>query len=212
MQDASVEVASLSRRYGRRWALADVSFKVESGSVMMLAGRNGAGKTTLLRVLSTAIKPDRGTVRVAGFDVVRDREDVRKATALLSHHTYLYESLTAKENLDVFAGHAGLGRDSLPSLLERVGLAARANDPVSTFSAGMRKRLALARVLLQAPRVALLDEPYGALDPPGFALIDEVVGELQARGATVVIATHQVERVAGLANVTVVLEGGRVAA
>lgn len=210
MQDASVEIASVSRRYGRRWALADVSFTVESGSVLMLAGRNGSGKSTLLRVLSTAIKPDRGTARIGGFDIVREREDVRKTTALLSHHTYLYESLTAMENLQVFADHLGTGREGLPQLLDRVTLASRANDPVSTFSAGMRKRLAFARVLLQSPRVAMLDEPYGALDPPGFALVDEVVRELKSRGTTVLIAEHNWARVAGIADVAVVLEGGRV--
>ena len=210
MQDASVEIASLSRRYGRRWALADVSFTVDSGSVLMLAGRNGSGKSTLLRVLSTAIKPDRGTARIAGFDILRDREDVRKATALLSHYTYLYESLTAMENLEVFADHLGIGRGGLPQLLDRVTLASRAGDPVSTFSAGMRKRLAFARVLLQSPRVAMLDEPYGALDPPGFALVDEVVRELKSRGTTVLIAEHNWARVAEIADVAVVLEGGRV--
>jgi heme exporter protein A len=210
MSSPSVEVASLSRRYGRRWALADVSFSVDSGAVLMVAGRNGSGKSTLLRVLATAIRPDRGTARVAGFDVVREREDVRKSTALLGHASYLYETLTAKENLEVFADHAGIAREGIDAILDRVDLAARADDAVATFSAGMRKRLSLARVLLQTPRVALLDEPYGALDPPGFALIDDVVGELKARGSTVVIATHQVERVGALADATVVLEGGRI--
>lgn len=210
MGDAAIDVQGLSRRYGRRWALSDVSLHVPAGSVMMVAGRNGSGKTTLLRVLATAIRPDRGTVSVGGFDVVSHREDVRRMTALLSHQTYLYESLTARENLEVFAGHLGIGRDRLPALLERVALADRAGDYVSTFSAGMRKRLALARVLLQTPRVVLLDEPYGALDPPGFLLVDEVVRELSRGGATVLIATHQVERVGGMADGRVELEEGRV--
>lgn len=209
MSNASVEVASVSRRYGRRWALADVSFALEPGSVMMLAGRNGSGKSTLLRVLATAIRPDRGSAKIGGFDVVRHREDVRKATALLSHYTYLYESLTAKENLEVFADHAGLARDAIPHLLDRVALGPRANDAVSTFSAGMRKRLAFARVLLQAPKVVMLDEPYGALDPPGFALVDAVVRELKERGTTVLIATHQVEHVSDWADVVLELDEGR---
>lgn len=210
MGDAAITVENLSRRYGRRWALADVSLSVPSGSVTMIAGRNGSGKTTLLRVLATAIRPDRGKATVGGFDVVSHREDVRRMTALLSHQTYLYESLTARENLQVFADHLGIRRDGVLALLERVALADRANDFVSTFSAGMRKRLAFARVLLQEPRVALLDEPYGALDPPGFTLVDEVVRELQSRGATVLIATHQVERVGGWADGVLGLEEGRV--
>jgi heme exporter protein A len=205
-----IQVENLARRYGRRWALSDVSFTAAEGSVTMIAGRNGAGKSTLLRVLATAIRPDRGQALVGGFNVVREREDVRKMTALLSHYSYLYESLTARENLRVTADHLGIGRDRLMPILERVNLASRADDAVSTFSAGMRKRLSFARVLLQEPRVALLDEPYGQLDPEGFVLVDEVVRELKAKGTTVLIATHQLERGGSLADETLMLEGGRV--
>ena len=137
-----------------------------------------------------------------------DGDTVRRLTALLSHQSYLYESLTARENLDVFADHLGVPRNV--ALLERVGLSARADDAVSTFSAGMRKRLSFARVLLQEPRVVLLDEPYGQLDPPGFALVDEVVRELKSRGTTVLMATHQLERGGKLADDAIVLEEGRV--
>ena len=94
-------------------------------------------------------------------------------------------------------------------VLERVGLTARAEDPVSTFPAGMRKRLSFARVLLQQPSIAFLDEPYGQLDPEGFGLVDEVVAELRSRDASVLIATHQVERVGRFANRTITLEAGR---
>ncbi len=207
----AIEAKLLARRYGRRWALAEVSFHVEPGTVVMVAGRNGAGKSTLLRVLATAIRPDRGTVTVGGFDVVRDREDVRKLTALLAHQNYLYESLTARENLGVVADHLGVSRDRVPSLLDRVALGARGDDVISTFSAGMRKRLSFARVLLQEPRVVLLDEPYGALDPPGFDLVDRVIAELKAGGASILMATHQWERGSRLCDQALVLEQGVVA-
>jgi heme exporter protein A len=207
----AIDAKLLARRYGRRWALAEVSFHVEPGTVVMVAGRNGAGKSTLLRVLATAIRPDRGTVTVGGFDVVRDREDVRKLTALLAHQNYLYESLTARENLEVVADHLGVSRDRVASLLDRVALGARGNDVVSTFSAGMRKRLSFARVLLQEPRVVLLDEPYGALDPPGFDLVDRVIAELKAGGASILMATHQWERSSRLCDQAIVLEQGVVA-
>ncbi|HEX2120171.1 MAG TPA: heme ABC exporter ATP-binding protein CcmA [Thermoanaerobaculia bacterium] len=210
MTDASIEVDGVSRRYGRRWALADVSFRVPSGAVMMVAGHNGAGKSTLFRVLATAIRPDRGKATVGGFDVVREREDVRKLTAMLSHQNYLYESLTAKENLEIAADHMRASRDGIPALLEQVALGARAGDLVSTFSAGMRKRLSFARVLLQQPRIVLLDEPYGALDPEGFALVDDVVRTLRSRGVTVLMATHQIERAGALADLVLRLEQGRV--
>jgi heme exporter protein A len=205
MESAAIEARGLSRRYGRRWALANVTLRAERGEVVMIAGRNGSGKSTLLRVLATAIRPDAGSVAVLGYDVVRQRESVRRATALLSHYSYLYEVLSARENLSLIGG-------AIDEALARVGVAERANDPVSTFSAGMRKRLSFARVLLQRPDVALLDEPYGALDPEGFALVDEVVAELRTRGATVVIATHQIERVAAYSDRVFTLDGGRLRA
>src|SRR5712692_2679563 len=150
----AIEAEKLARRYGRRWALSDVSVRVAAGSVLMVAGRNGSGKSTLLRVIATAIRPDLGRVLVGGFDVVREREDVRRLTALLGHQSYLYESLTARENLRVVTDHLGRGRESIDRVLDRVSLASRANDPVQTFSAGMRKRLSFARVLLQEPQIA----------------------------------------------------------
>ncbi len=177
---------------------------------MMVAGRNGSGKSTLLRVLSTAIRPDLGTATLLGFDLVRHQQDVRKVMALLSHYSYLYESLTARENLEVTADHLGIRRDGVMPLLERVTLGTRADDAVSTFSAGMRKRLSFARILLQDPKIVLLDEPYGQLDPLGFALVDDVVRELKARGTTVLMATHQLERGASLADLAIFLEQGRV--
>jgi heme ABC exporter ATP-binding subunit CcmA len=210
MSGVTIEVEGLARRYGRRWALSEVTFQVPAASVMMVAGHNGAGKSTLFRILATAIRPDRGRVTIGGFDAVRHRADVRRLTALLSHQNYLYESLTARENLEVVAGHLGVGRSGIGPVLEQVGLGARANDPVSTFSAGMRKRLSFARVLLQDPQLVLLDEPYGALDPEGFALVDRVVSSLKGRGATVMMATHQLERAGALADARLVLEGGRV--
>ncbi|PYQ26828.1 MAG: heme ABC exporter ATP-binding protein CcmA [Acidobacteria bacterium] len=209
---AAIDVQRLARRYGRRWALAGVSFQVPEASVMMVNGHNGAGKSTLLRILGTAILPDGGSASVAGFDVVKQRQDVRKLTAILSHQNYLYESLTARENLQVVADHLGKSRGGIDALLAQVALDARANDLVSTFSAGMRKRLSFARVLLQEPRVVLLDEPYGALDPPGFDLIDAVIRDLKSRGTTILMATHQVERAARLCDAVITLEGGRIAA
>jgi heme exporter protein A len=210
VNDLAIDAQNLARRYGRRWALADVSFQLRAGAVMVVAGRNGSGKSTLFRTLATAIRPDGGSAMVAGFDLVRERYDVRKVVALLSHQTYLYESLTARENLTIVTRFLGGG--DIESMLERVDLRRRGDDPVATFSAGMRKRLSFARVLLQAPRIVLLDEPYGQLDPEGFVLVDDVVRELKARGVTVLMATHQVERGKGLADQVMCLDAGRVVA
>lgn len=209
MESLAIDASHLARRYGRRWGLVDVSFQLARGKVMMVAGRNGSGKTTLLKILSTAIRPDAGGALVGGFDVKTQREEIRQSTALLSHYSYLYESLSALENLEIVTRF--IGGQPPPAVLERVGLFDRANDPVSTFSAGMRKRLSFARVLLQRPAIAFLDEPFGQLDPQGFVLVEEVVAELKRGGATVVIATHQVERLTGIADVQLTLESGRVA-
>jgi heme exporter protein A len=206
----AISARNLGRRYGRRWALIDVSFDLAAGSVLMVAGRNGSGKSTLFRVLSTVVSPDRGAAQVGGYDLAKHRYDVRKQVALLSHHSYLYEALTARENLAVAADHLGVSREGIPALLERVALGKRADDAVSTFSAGMRKRLSFARVLMQQPSIVLLDEPYGQLDPEGFLLVDRVVRELKERGATVLMATHQLERGAALADRALFLEQGRV--
>ena len=176
----------------------------------MVAGSNGSGKTTLLRILSSILRPDRGRASVGGFDVVRSRYDVRKALALLSHYSYLYEALSARENLRVAADHSGIDHGHIDGLLERVGLHARRDDVVSTFSAGMRKRLSFARVLLQNPSVVLLDEPYAQLDPDGFALVDGVVRELKSRSVTILMATHQIERASLLADEKLSLAEGRV--
>ncbi|HEX8169308.1 MAG TPA: heme ABC exporter ATP-binding protein CcmA [Thermoanaerobaculia bacterium] len=210
MTEPVIDAERIARRYGRRWALAEVSFRVERGSVMMVAGRNGAGKSTLFRILSTAIRPDRGRARVCGFDVIGERQDVRRRTAILSHHNYLYEALTARENLAVVADHLGISRAGIPAALEQVALASRADDVMATFSAGMRKRLSFARVLLQEPEVVLLDEPYGALDPQGFDLVDGAIASLKRRGVTILLATHQWERASRYADVAMVLAEGRV--
>lgn len=209
----AVETEGLSRRYGRRWALMDVSLRVEPGTILMLTGRNGSGKSTLLRVLSTAIRADRGSARVAGCDLRSQRDEARRQVALLGHHTHLYEALTALENLQVSARFLGqdAGRQALLGTLDEVALAERADDAVMTFSAGMRKRLALARTLLQPASVVLLDEPYGALDPPGFRLVDGILSRLRAQGRTVLMATHLVERGSHHCDVGVVLEKGRLA-
>src|SRR3954464_6006947 len=120
MGDANlaIDAQKLARRYGRRWALVDVSFRLRAGAVLVVAGRNGSGKSTLFRTLATAIRPDHGAAKVAGFDLGRERYDVRKVVALLSHQTYLYESLTARENLTILARFLGGG--DIESVLERV--------------------------------------------------------------------------------------------
>lgn len=215
----AVQAFDISRRYGRRWALANVSFEIPRGSAVMLAGRNGSGKSTLLRILATAIRADRGTAIIDGFDLRRQRDDVRRRIALLGHYTYTWEALSPLQNLSITCDLLGRPRSraSLEELLAEVGLAERGDDAVSTFSAGMRKRLSIARVLLQADpalgagaaSVVMLDEPYNQLDPPGFRFVDQLFTRLRERGITVIMASHLLERGAALCDLGLVLEGGR---
>jgi heme exporter protein A len=211
-EQLAVEASGICRRYGRRWALIDVDLQVPRGRALMVAGRNGSGKSTLFRVLSTAIAMDRGRATVEGVDIAEDRDGARRHLALLSHYLYLYEPLTALQNLQVAAQLLGKdgSREGLMEHLARVDLAERADDAVSTFSAGMRKRLALARVLLQDASVVLLDEPYGQLDPPGFRFVDGLFRLLRDRGVTVLLSTHQLARGAMLCDDGMVLQDGRV--
>jgi heme exporter protein A len=179
----------------------------------MVAGRNGSGKSTLLRVLATAIRPDRGTARILGLDVRQERDCVRRLCSLLAHDSHHYEALTALDNLRIaarFLGH-DTSRDALRATLDEVDLADRADDTVTSFSAGMRKRLSLARTLLKDARLVLLDEPYAALDPPGFRLVDRLLEGLRSRGRTVLMATHLVEHGRALCDDALALAAGRVA-
>lgn len=217
----AVEVDGVCRRYGRRWALIDVNLRFGRGTVTMVAGRNGSGKSTLFRVLSTAIRADRGTARIEGADIHRDRTGVRQRIALLGHYSNTYELLSAYQNLEISSRFRPRpsSREELMSILEQVGLADRALDVVNTFSAGMRKRLSIARVLLQVgsgkheagdASVVLLDEPYGQLDPPGFQFVDRLFNTLRDRNVTVLLATHQIERAAAICDRAVMLGQGRV--
>ena len=205
----AIDASGVARRFGRRWAVAGVSLRVAPGTRLMVTGRNGSGKSTLLRVLATASRLDQGTARIAGFDLATERAAVRRNVALLGHHSYLYEALTARENLEIARRFLGAPADRVDALLAEVGLLARADEPVLVFSAGMRKRLALARALLQDARVLLLDEPYGELDPAGFALLDRVLDEQRRRGVTVLLATHLLDHGRALCDEAIALEEGR---
>ena len=207
----AIEADGLSRRYGRRWALADVSFRSRRGTATLVAGRNGSGKSTLFRLLATAIAPTTGSATIDGLDITTNVEEVRRHVALLAHHAHTYESLTAFQNLEVSARHLGTGteRDRLMDILNSVSLADRADDPVSTFSAGMRKRVSIARLLLQDATVVMLDEPYAQLDPAGFKLIDRLFERMRDRGTTVLLSTHLLDRGAAMCEEGMLLRDGR---
>jgi heme exporter protein A len=210
----AVATTDLARLFAHEPALAGVSLRIDAGRTVALLGPNGAGKTTLLRILSTAIRASYGRAAVDGYDLGRDASTVRERVAYLSHATGLYDDLTARENLRFAA--AMLGTDDPSARVERaledVGLRDRAGDRVRDFSAGMRKRLALGRILLGRASLVLLDEPYAALDTEGMALVDQLLAAWHEVGVTVLVASHATERMAPMLDGSVVLERGLVAA
>lgn len=208
----AVATYGLARLFGGIPALVDVSLRLERGRTLALTGPNGAGKTTLLRLLATAIRPSFGRLEIEGLDAAREAEELRARIAFLSHATGLYEDLTLTENLRFAATLRGLAgaerRDRVSAVIARVGLTPFAADRVRGFSAGMRRRAGLARLLLAQPSLVLLDEPYAALDTDGMLLVDQLLGEWRAGSATCVIASHASERASAAADAVARLEGG----
>lgn len=212
-QSPAVRAVRVSRRYGFLWALRGVEFVVPRGACVALLGANGSGKTTLLKIVGSVLKPTRGTMEVLGSDVTKSPDSVRARVGLLAHSTYLYEELTALENLKFAAAMYGLpagqGLGAVQEALRSVGLEPVAGARVRTFSSGMKKRLAIARATLHEPDLILLDEPYGALDTGGLDWVDGFLRSVRARGATAVVATHHVARILPLSQQVLWLVEGR---
>lgn len=210
--EPALSARGLGRRFARHVVLHDVSFEVGWGEAVALVGANGAGKSTFLRIAAGVLSPSSGGVRIGGA-CVKDRGDaVRASTALLAGDAFLYDDLTALENLR-FAVRMSGGDASAPrleSLLATVGLGRVAGSRIRHFSSGMRKRLALARAMAMEPPVLLLDEPYASLDEDAMGLVDDVVANWKAGGRAVIMATHQRERARRVCDRTLHLVDGMV--
>ncbi len=204
---AALEVEGLTRHFGEREALSDVSLALAERQTLVVFGPNGAGKTTLLRVLATLLRPHAGSVRVLGSSLPGEAWTVRGRVGLLGHEPLLYRELTALENLRFHARLHGAGERRVRELLESVAMEARASEPLRTLSRGMVQRVAIARAVLHDPELLLLDEPNSNLDPAAVELVAPLIGA--ASGRTRVICSHDPS--GGLADADVVLglRGGR---
>jgi heme ABC exporter ATP-binding subunit CcmA len=189
-----------------------VDLDVAGGEVVLVRGPNGAGKTTLLRACAGLVGFASGEAEVLGHDLRRDRRAVRRRVGLLGHATAVYDDLTVADNLVFAARAAGASAADAEAAMARLGLAGRLRDvPAAKLSAGQRRRVAIAALLARRADLWLLDEPHAGLDAAGRDLFDTMVGEAVAAGATVVLASHELDRASALASRTVTMAGGAVA-
>ena len=207
----SLTFTDVTRNFGRRRALNKVSFACRAGELVALIGPNGAGKSTLLAIAATLLKPSSGAVTY-GAAADRDRAALRSRIGLLAHDLFIYPELSASENLTFFArlyGVVNAGR-LVEDALVRANLADRRDDPVATFSRGMRQRLAIERALLHAPRLLLLDEPFTGLDDAAVTATRTRLAAVRDAGGIVLVTTHDLEAIETVADRAIVLAAGRV--
>jgi heme exporter protein A len=204
-----IELRGVARRYGERYALADVSVTVPAGATLVVFGPNGAGKSTLLRVLATLLRPHAGEATVLGAPLPDRAWDVRGRVGLLAHDALLYRDLSARENLRFHARLHGVPQGRLDELLDATRLAGRAEDPVRTLSRGLLQRVAVCRAVLHDPPLLLLDEPRANLDPAAVELIEPLIG--RASGRTRVLTSHDPAGGLAEADLALGLRDGRVA-
>lgn len=196
---------------GRFPALAGVDLEVGEGEVVLLQGPNGAGKSTLLRLCAGLMRLESGDGVVLGHDLATERPVIRRSVGLLGHDTALYDDLTVEENLRFWARASRVDAAAVHPAMERLGVAERLHDvAVGLLSAGQRRRVALAAVVVRRPRLWLLDEPHAGLDPSGRDLVDWLVGDAAAAGATVLLSSHEVDRTLDLATRRLTVAGGTI--
>jgi heme exporter protein A len=205
-----VEAIGLTRTFGRRVAVREVTFAVRDGECLALFGPNGAGKTTLLRVLAGLLRPTSGAARIAGVTLPGGAA-ARAVVGLISHQSMLYSALTALENVEFTARMYGVPapRDAAMRALDRMRLLDRADSPVRSLSRGMQQRVSISRAMVHDPRVVLLDEPYTGLDDAGAAALSDALLSLRAAGAALVLVTHHLGEGLALASHTAIMRDGR---
>jgi heme exporter protein A len=202
-----IELRGLSRHFGERVALEDVSVRVPPGATLAVLGRNGAGKSTLLRILATLLRPHSGEVSILGQALPARAFAVRARLGYLGHEALLYRDLTGRENLRYHARLHGVGLERVEALLEAVEMRERADDPVASLSRGMAQRLAVCRTVLHDPALLLLDEPLANLDPTARRLVDPLIGA--GAGATRVLTSHDPRAALAEADLVLALRDGR---
>ncbi|GHO66467.1 multidrug ABC transporter ATP-binding protein [Ktedonobacter sp. SOSP1-52] len=211
-RDIMIEACELSRIFGKKLAVDGVSLSARRGEIFGLLGPNGAGKTTTIRILTGQIEPSGGEARVAGYDVVRQRRELKQVIGVVFEEQNLYERLSARLNLEVSCWLYGLPKTRVDEVLDLVRLRDRAKDPVRTFSNGMKQRVMIARALLHRPRVLFLDEPSRGLDPIAAREVRQAVRELCQEGMTILLTTHLMEEADQLCHRVAFINNGHIVA
>jgi ABC-2 type transport system ATP-binding protein len=208
----AIEVQNLVRDYNGLRAVNNISFEVEPGEIFGFLGPNGAGKTTTIKVLTGQLRPTSGKAKVAGCDVVEERECLKPRIGVVFEHQNLYERLSARDNLTFTARLYGAPKSRTDEVLVQVGLADRAREKLKNYSNGMKQRLLIARALLHEPQVLFLDEPTRGLDPHMARDVRAVVADLALQGVTVFLTTHYMEEADRLCHRVAILDQGSIVA
>lgn len=208
-----ISINGLSKVFGNNVALREINLEVKKGEFIALFGPNGAGKTTLIKIMSTLIAPTSGAVVIDGYNIRDDAIEVRERIGVISHETYLYEDLSARENLQFYGKMYEVDNleERISNVISEVGLSPRAEDLVRTFSRGMKQRLSIARAILHDPPILLLDEPYTGLDPHAVATFDRILKVLDISNKTVVMTTHMISRGIKMSDRMAILRSGEIA-
>jgi heme exporter protein A len=211
MAEWAIETHELTKRYGYRAVLTGVDLLVKPGEFLVLFGPNGAGKSTLIRILCTLMKPSGGSASVAGSSITEDPDGVRARIGLIGHSSYLYEDLTASENMRFYLRMRGVDavERRTAEALQVTGLERARAQQVRTFSTGMKKRLCIAKMVADPPPVLFLDEPYSGLDEAGMRMLNRFLLTLKTEGSTVFMATHHREQGLATGDRALYLEGGK---
>jgi heme exporter protein A len=207
-----IRITGVRKVFGAQAVLDGVSLEVRRGEAVALLGGNGAGKTTLLKIVGTVMRPTAGVVLVAGHDCVRDAEAVRRVVGFAGHGAWIYDDLTARENLRFWTTLNGRAAsdDEVAAALGAVDLERAAGARVRTFSAGMKRRLTLARLTLSRPTALLLDEPFAGLDQRAKKWLEGYLETFKSRGGALLMVTHSFGRELGVADRIAILATGRI--
>ena len=207
-----IQVQGLTKKFGHQFtAVNDLSFSVHKGDVYGFLGQNGAGKSTTIRMLLSLITPTSGSIEIFGMPLQTNRADIMQNVGAVIEKPAMYEYLTAYQNLKIFSALSGVSKTRLQLLheLDVVGLAARANDLVRTFSQGMKQRLAIAMAMVNNPELILLDEPTNGLDPQGIADIRNLILQLsREQGKTVLVSSHLLSEIEQVATRLIIIDKG----